>query len=109
MFEMTYAPGSPRRELAISVLGEIAREDMHSHRAAATHLLTELGEGGLTVPSPEGQLDDALDEVERAAPEDHAPIEWNAPQETAPERDSAPERQRYDHIPLEPEDPEGRR
>ena len=78
-------------------------------KVAATHLLTELGEGGLTVPSPEGQLDDALDEVERAAPEDLAPIEWNAPEETAPERDSAPERQRYDHIPLEPEDPEGRR
>jgi len=102
MFEMTYSSDRARRELAISVLHDIAGDSAHSHTVAASKLLTELGEDTPSAPAPEAQLDEAIEEATAKPEKDLPPIEWEAPQD-GKDKDSARKR-RYDHIPLEPED-----
>ena len=107
LFEMTYAPGSTRRVLAISVLREMS-DGVHSHSAAASLLLAELGEDQLTEPPPETQLDEQLDTLVTEPESDLNPFQWREPQDKEPDRVSHRPTRRYDHIPLEPEDPENK-
>lgn len=101
VFERTYAPGGERRAVALSVLRDMARDEAHSHSKAASLLLTELGEDLLSEPAPESQLKEQLKEV-AANSDDLAPVEWKEPMPAPPRQP-----RRYDHIPLDPEDPDG--
>lgn len=106
MFEMTYAPGSQRRTVALTILRQMARDEAHSHSKSASLLLTELGEDLLTEPPPEMQLKEQLEDAIVKPEVVHAPIEWKDPPREVPRNEPSRSRRRYEHIPLEPEDPD---
>ena len=103
-FEMTYASENARRDLAIVVLHDIARDSAHTQSDAASKLLTELGEDQPSAPAAEVQLDEELKEAASKSEKDLPPLEWKERRNPNAASSKAPRRRRYDHIPLEPED-----